>query len=145
MAQIDFYQLSRDPVERVVPLLAAKAVEGGARLLIVHVDAAARGTLAEALWARENHFLANGEAGTPHAERQPVLLSANCEAANGARMAILADGDWREAAGAFDRAILLFAPEQTDTARGLWSQLSGRDHTLRIFKQGDGGGWREGR
>lgn len=145
MAQIDFYQLSRDPVERIVPVLTAKAVDAGARLLVVHEDDAARTLLSESLWARESHFLANGDASAPHAGHQPVLLSASCEAVNGARIAILADGDWREEAGAFDRAILLFAPEQTDAARGLWSRLSGGDHTLRIFKQSDSGGWREGR
>ena len=145
MAQVDFYQLSRDPIERVVPLLASKAQEGGGRLLVVHRDRAQLAALSEVLWAREGAFLANGEAGEPHAERQPVLLSGNCLAANGAAMAILADGEWRQEAAAFERTILLFGPEQTDAARGLWARLSGEDHSLRIFKQGDSGGWREGR
>lgn len=145
MARIDFYQLSRDPVERVVPLLAAKALDGGGRLLVVNGDAAQRAALSDALWAREGAFLAHAEAGEPHSARQPVLLSEACEAANGARMAIFADGEWREEGAEFDRTILLFAPEQTEEARGLWSALSGSGHTLRIFKQSDGGSWREGR
>lgn len=145
MARIDFYQLSRDPIERVVPLLATKVLTGGGRLLVVSQDTSQRAALAEALWSREGEFLANGEAVAPHAERQPVLLAADCHATNGAAMAILADGEWREEATAFDRTILLFGPEQTDAARGLWARLSGEDHSLRIFKQADGGGWREGR
>lgn len=145
MAQVDFYQLSRDPIERVVPLLATKAIEGGARLLVVHGDTAQRAALAEALWAREGAFLANGDMGEPHAARQPILLSADCTASNGARMAILADGEWREAAAAFERAILLFGPDQTEAARRLWSTLAEGGHDLRIFKQGEQGGWREGR
>lgn len=145
MAQIDFYQLSRDPVERVVPLLATKALAGGGRVLVVSHDPSRRAALAEALWSREGEFLANGEAGAPHAQRQPVLLSETCAAANGTMMAILADGEWREEAAAFDRTILLFGPEQTEAARGLWACLSGGEHSLRIFKQGDSGGWREGR
>lgn len=140
--QVDFYQLSRDPIERVVPLLAAKATEGGARLLVVHGDAAARAPLSDALWAREGAFLANGE---DHAARQPILLSATCAASNGAAIAILADGEWREEAAGFERAILLFGPEQTETARALWGTLTGNGHALRIFKQGESGGWREGR
>ncbi len=145
MAQIDFYQLSRDPIERVVPMLAAKVLEQGGRLLVAHDDAAQRAALSEALWAREGAFLANGDADAPHAGQQPILLSAQCKAANGARMAILADGEWREEAAALDRAILLFGPEQTEAARELWSALSGSGHALRIFKQGENGGWREGR
>ena len=142
--QVDFYQLSRDPVERVVPLLAAKALEG-ARVLVVSGDSVQRAALSDALWAREGAFLANGEAAGAHAAQQPVLLSDDCEAPNGARIAIIADGNWREAAAGFDRAILLFGADQTEAARELWSALSGTGHDLRIFKQGEAGGWRQGR
>ena len=144
MAQVDFYQLSRDPVERVVPLLAAKALENGGRLLVVSDEAAQRAALADALWAREGAFLANGEAGGVHDARQPILLSERCEAANGAGVAIIVDGAWREEAASFERTILMFGPDQTEAARGLWRALSRSGHTLRIFKQGDSGGWREG-
>ena len=143
--QIDFYQLSGDPVEKVVPLLAAKALEGGGKLLVVSGDPAQRTALSEALWAREGTFLANGEAGAAHASRQPVLLSDDCDASNEARVAIIADGHWRENAAGLGRAILLFGPDQTEAARELWSALSGSGHDLRIFKQGEAGGWREGR
>ena len=144
MASVDFYQLSRDPIERVVPQLAAKALESGARLLVVHADPAQRSALSEALWARESAFLANGESADPHGDRQPILLADRCEAANGARMAILADGAWREGGG-FERTILLFGPDQTEAARQLWSSLSESGQSVRIFKQSENGGWREGR
>lgn len=145
MGEVSFYQLSRDAVERVVPLLAAKVLEGGERLLVVSGNAAQRAELSEALWAREGAFLANGEASAPHAERQPVLLVETCEAANGARTAILADGEWREEAAGLDRAMLLFGPEHTAAARELWAELSGAGHAPRIFKQERDGRWHEGR
>jgi DNA polymerase-3 subunit chi len=129
----------------VVVLLAAKVIESGERLLVVSAVAAQRAALSQALWAREGTFLAHGEAGQPHAARQPILLSEVCEAANGARTAILADGSWREEAAGFDRSILLFGPERAEAARALWSALSGSGQALRIFKQGESGGWREGR
>lgn len=143
--QVDFYQLSRDPVDRALPVLAAKATADGARLLVVHRDPAQRAVLADALWAREGAFLANGEGDAPHAARQPIVLAEGCEAANGARIAILADGEWRAGATGFDRAILMFGPEQTEAARTVWAELSGAGHAPRIFKQGENGGWREGR
>lgn len=145
MAQVDFYQLSRDPVARVVPLLAAKAIETGGRLLVVCADAGRRAALSQVLWERGAAFLAHGEAGEPHEARQPVLLADNCKAANGARMILIADGVWREEAALFDRAALLFGSEQTDEARQLWTALDSQGHELRIFKQRDDGGWREGR
>ena len=33
--QVDFYQLSRDPVEGVLPAIAARILDMGARLLVV--------------------------------------------------------------------------------------------------------------
>jgi len=102
MAQVDFYQLSRDPVERVVPLLAAKVLESGARLLVVCEDATQRATLSDALWARDG-FLANGNADGPHADRQPILVAEESDAANGAVNAILPEGRWREEAAGFQR------------------------------------------
>lgn len=141
----DFYQLSRDPIEAVVPLLAAKAIDSGGQLLVVSADADQRAALSQALWERENAFLGHGQAGEAHAERQPVLLAEGCDAANGARMVLIADGLWCEEAASFERAILLFAGDQTGEARQLWTKLSEEGHELRIFKQREDGSWREGR
>ncbi len=143
--RVDFYQLGRDPVERVVPLLVAKALDRGARLLVVSGDTAQRTGLSQALWERENDFLAHAEAGDRDEARQPVLIAADCSAANGARMVLIADGQWRESAAMFERAILLFGAGQTGEARQEWTTLSGAGHELRIFKQHEDGSWREGR
>jgi DNA polymerase III subunit chi len=144
-ARVDFYQLARDPVERVVPMLAAKALDSGARGRVAVNHQQSRAALSEALWAREQAFLANGEAPGPHAERQPILLAAECAALNGAATVILADGEWRDPASAFDRAMLLFAADQAGAARQLWAALSQDGGERRIFKQDDSGRWREGR
>lgn len=145
MTEVRFYQLSRDPVERVVPLLAAKLLDAGERLVVVSGSDEQRAALSEALWRRENTFLAHGSAEEPHAARQPALLADTCEAANGARNLLLADGVWREEAAHFERVVLLFAAGQTGEARQLWSALGAQGHALRIFKQGEDGSWREGR
>lgn len=145
MGEVSFYQLSRDPVERVVPLLAAKALEAGARVLVVSDFAAQRSALSDALWAREGAFLANGADDEVHAARQPIIVGADCVAPNGARTAILADGNWRDEASQFERVLLLFAPEQTGAARSLWGKLAGAGESLRVFKQDEAGRWREGR
>ena len=145
MVEVRFYQLSRDPVERVVPLLAAKVLEAGNRLLIVSAEAAQRAALSQALWDRENEFLANGAADQPYSDRQPVLVAAECIAINGAGLVLIADGVWREEAATFERAMLLFGADQTTDARQLGAALGTAGHDLRIFKQADGGAWREGR
>ena len=145
MSRIDFYQLGRDPVERVVCLLAAKACETGARLVVFHSDEDRRGEISEALWKAEG-FLANGMAGEADEARQPILLAANPPVANTASIAIAADGQWRGVIAGTQRNLLLFPPEKTAEARALWRELSGtQGHALHIFKQGPDGAWREGR
>jgi len=145
--RVDFYQLTRDPVEQVVPLLARKTLQAGERMLVVSKDSDQRAAIAEALWKDgPAHFLANGEATEPHAARQPILLSDACAAPNEARFLLLADGIWREEANAFARTFLLFGPDQTQAARALWRDLRARAQTedaveFGAFRQNEEGGW----
>lgn len=141
--QVDFYQLGRDPVDRVVPLLADKALKGGTRVVVVCDDAATREALSQALWARDGTFLAHGDAGGDLAERQPIVISDGCEAPNGATFAVIVDGIWREAATGFPRTVLLFAPDQTDAARKLWKNLKESGRPLRFFAQDEQGRWHQ--
>ena len=139
--KIDFWQLSRDPVDKVVALIAARVVGEGERLLVVSADPGQRETIARALWeARPEAFLANGEAGEPHAGRQPILLSDSNSAENGASHVIYADGEWRDPAG-FARAFLLFDEATIDAARATWRGLQGGEGMERAFYRQDGGKW----
>ena len=147
--RVDFYQLSRDPVEEVVALLAHNTLLAGQRMLVVADDPARLDRVAEALWSvagkgGEPTFLANGRAGGPHDARQPVLLSTEVAAANGARFVALADGVWRDAAldaNAFDRVFLVFDDSTLDGARSCWRALGQHDGLERNFWKQDGGRW----
>lgn len=145
--RVDFYQLSRDPVDVTVAKLARKVMQAGERLVVIAEDEDMRARLSEILWQQGGGaFLANGSVDGPHAARQPILLGAECDAPNEARMAIIADGKWRDDATRFDRTMLLFDTDATQAARDLWRMLSPReDIDNRIFKQTPEGGWREGR
>ena len=141
--QIDFYQLARDPVEKVVPLLAAKVLETGARLGIAAKDEALRERLSDALWSHAPpSFLANGMAQGAQAQRQPILLADDCSFPNGAEMVMLADGQWRPEAERFSRIFLLFDESATEAAREQWRAFAGREGIeRRFFKQDDRGRW----
>jgi DNA polymerase-3 subunit chi len=143
MTRVDFYQLSRDPAEVALPLLARATLNAGERMLVVSADAAQLGRIGEGLWALPDSFLANGRAGEPHQERQPVLLSDSCEPANGARFLALADGRWREEAPDFARTFLLFDDTTLEAARGVWRQLRDREGVERHFWKQQGGRWTE--
>ncbi|MBX7500318.1 DNA polymerase III subunit chi [Qipengyuania sp. YG27] len=144
--RVDFYQLSRDPVDVTVAKLARKVLQAGERLLVVSGDPGQRDHLAKTLWEQGGAaFLANGMAGGPHETRQPILLSETCAAPNEARMALIADGAWREEALGFDRVLLLFDAAQRDAAANLWRRFAKDDRVdNRIHKQDESGAWREG-
>ena len=132
---VDFYHLSASPLERVLPSIAEKVLAGEGRLLVV-ADEGLLGSLDEQLWTyAADSFLPHGTTG----ENQPVLLSAEPVAANGARNIALADGVWREEALGFDRAFYFFGSDSLDSARGAWRALRGRDGVeSRYWKQVDG-------
>ena len=138
--QLDFWQLSRDPVERVVALIAERARGAGQKLLVVAEDPERRAAMSRALWeTNPEAFLANGDATAPHAARQPILLSPSCEPENGARYLVLADGNWRDGAEVFERVFLLFGEAGAEAARGVWRQFDGRKDIQRgYFAQEDG-------
>ncbi len=143
--RVDFYQLSGTPAEAVVPLIARATRKEGERLLAVSGDGEELTRIDEALWTRvPEAFLAHGMAGDAHAARQPILLSGDCEAENGARYIALADGVWRDDAMKFDRAFLLFSEAGLDGARNCWRMLGQHEDVERRFWKQEGGKWREG-
>jgi DNA polymerase-3 subunit chi len=140
--KLDFWQYSQGPVERIVALIAARVRAGGERLLVVDADDGRRSATSAALWdSNAEAFLANGDADAPHAERQPILLAAACDRRNGAHVAVLADGTWRDEAEGFDRAILLFGEPQVPAARTVWRQFDARDDVARGYFAQEQGKW----
>lgn len=141
--QVDFYQLSARPVEQVLPRIAERLVEGGARLIVVANDGALLERLDAALWAyREDGFLPHALAGRDDDAAQAVLLSESIVPANQARNVALADGLWRAEALDFDRAFYLFDDETLEGARAAWRALADSDGVERRFwKQDEYGKW----
>lgn len=143
--RVDFYHLTRDPAPAAVAQIAGKALAAGERLLVVSGSAEARIAISDALWERPDSFLANGIAGSGHEERQPVLIAESADPVNGARMCLLADGEWRDAAERFDRVFLLFGADRIEAARACWRRLGeGGAAERHYWKQDARGGWREG-
>ena len=139
--KVDFWQLSRDPVDKVVALIAQRVLDSGERLLVVSKDADQREAISKALWKNDpESFLANGEASAAGADRQPILLSEDTQSANKASHVIFADGEYRAPDG-FERAFLLFDDDTVQAARSTWKSLDGEEGMERAFFRQDGGKW----
>lgn len=139
--KVDFWQLSRDPAEKVVALIAQRVLSQGERVLVVSGDAKQREEISRGLWsAGEESFLANGQADGQGAEAQPILLSPTTDAVNEASHVIFADGEYREADG-FARSFLLFDDDTVAEARKVWKSLDETPDLERSFFRQDGGKW----
>ncbi len=143
--QVDFYQLTRDPAEKVVPAIAQRILDDGGRLLVVSADASRLDAISSALWSwKAESFLAHTRAGESDDAAQPVLLSGSPDAANGAKFITLADGEWRDEALNFERVFYLFPPSHTDNARAAWRALGETPDIERRYWKQDGGKWVQG-
>jgi DNA polymerase-3 subunit chi len=143
--RVDFYQLSRDPAEAVLPQIARNSLKAGERLLVVSGTDGQLGKISEQLWGKwADSFLAHGLSGGDHDKRQPILLSDSVKSDNGARYLAIADGVWREGEPAFERTFYLFDDATLQPARECWRMLGQREGIDRRFWKQEGGKWVEG-
>ena len=143
--RVDFYQLSRDPAEAVLPLIARNTLKAGERLLVVSDDGGQLDRVSQELWGKvADSFLAHGFASGEHDACQPILLSGEVVPVNGASYLALADGVWREGATPFARTFLLFDDTTLQSARDCWRMLGERDAVERRFWKQQDGRWVEG-
>lgn len=142
---VDFYHLALSPIERVLPRICERLLEGGERLLVVAVPELLA-TLDEQLWTyAPDAFLPHGRSDKPGAKDQPILLSDRADPLNGAANVALADGVWRDEALGFARSFYFFNNGQLDTARGAWRALrSNAEAEARYWKQNEAGKWVQG-
>lgn len=143
--QVDFYHLTRQPLNRVLPQIAEKVLATGNRLLIVVEDADERARLDRHLWTyAPDSFLPHAQLGAGDEGAQPILLAPDLNAANGARNVALADGVWRPDALDFDRAFHFFDEARIRDARAAWKLLKDRDGVEpRYWKQNEAGRWEQ--
>ena len=140
--RVDFYQLGRTQPDAVIAIIAGKLLDEGQRLLVVAADEALLARLDRQLWDQgAASFLPHGLAGGEDDTVQPILLSTGTDAPNLARNMLIADGEWREAALAYDRAFYLFDASTRDAAALVWKLLAGREGVERNYWTQEEGKW----
>ncbi len=143
--QVDFYHLTVQPLDRVLPRIAERVVEGGGRLLIVADSEGQRTAIDRLLWSyAPESFLPHAIAEGDGDAAQPILIAADPAPANTARNIALADGIWRDEALTFDRAFHFFDADRIAEARIAWKALADREGIeRRYWKQNEAGRWEQ--
>ncbi|WP_288410545.1 DNA polymerase III subunit chi [uncultured Sphingomonas sp.] len=139
--KVDFYHLTRSPLDRVLPRIAQRLHDDGERLLLLSDDAEQRHHLDMLLWTyAPDSFVPHAEAGAGDDALQAVLIAPEPTDANAARNVAIVDGRWRDAALTFDRAFHFFGEDHIAAARAAWKGLADREGIeRRYWRQGDGG------
>ncbi|MEL6645036.1 MAG: DNA polymerase III subunit chi [Pseudomonadota bacterium] len=139
-----FYHLTRSPLEATLPMLLGKALGAGWRVAVRGTDADRLDWLDQKLWM-DDGFLPHGRAGGAFDADQPVLLTTEAEAPNGAVCLMAVDGAAVAAdeVTAFERVCILFDGNDGDAvqaAREQWKALTGAGCAAQYWSQ-EGGGW----
>ena len=141
---VDFYQLGSTPPEQVIASIADKLLAQDSRLIVIAEDEGLLTRLDRMLWDQgATMFLPHGLAGGPDDSRQRILLSTSPDAPNLARNLLIVDGQWREAALAYDRVFYLFDDATLEGARLAWKLLSGREGVERRYWAQLEGKWKQ--
>ena len=140
--RVDFYQLGAAQPDSVIAAIAGKLLDDGQRLLVVAADEGLLARLDRQLWGQgAASFLPHAPAGGTDDARQPVLIASQTDAPNLARNILIADGQWSEAALAYDRAFFLFDDATLEGARLAWKLLAGREGVERNYWALEDGRW----
>lgn len=143
--EVWFYHLERSTLDQVLPELLDRTLQRGWRARVRVADADQRRDIDERLWSwRAEVFLAHGLADEPHAERQPILLTADAANLNRSQALFIVDGSDMSLKEEFERCFIIFDGRDDTalaTARGRWKSLKEAGANLAYWKQSGEGGW----
>lgn len=145
MADVLFYHLQQQPLERVLPTLLDKTLERGWRALVVVGTPERLGMLDDHLWTfREDAFLPHGTSTDSDAPLQPVLLSLEPTPVNAAQVCFVVDGAECPDPEGFTRVVVMFDGNDdaaVAAARKTWTTTRSAGHSVTYWQQNERGGW----
>ena len=145
MAEVLFYHLTESTLEKALPTLLEKSIGRGWRAVVQAGSGERRDALDQHLWLyRDDSFLPHGADHEPHAEEQPIILTAGPANPNGAQIRFLVDGAPPPPLDGYERAVFLFDGNddgQLEGARTHWKALKGHGHDVTYWQQAPDGRW----
>lgn len=147
MAEIGFYHLTRTALDVALPKLLGRVLETGGRAVVKASSEERVAALDTALWlCPDPDWLPHGTRATGEADLQPIWLTTEDEAPNGARFLFLVEGATSARLDAFERVFDLFDgrdEEAVAAARQRWAAAKAAGHTLTYWRQTERG-WEKG-
>lgn len=144
-AEVLFYHLQRQPLEKVLPSLLERTIERGWRAVVQSGSQERLEALDVALWTyKDESFLAHGTAKDGFAEEQPVFLTCGDENPNEAGVRFMVDGAEAATFAGYARIVYLFDGhdgEAVARARSQWKSAKAAGCAVTYWQQSDNGRW----
>ena len=144
-AEVLFYQLERQPLERVLPSLLEKTLERGWRAVVQSGSEERLEALDLALWTyTDDSFLPHGTRKDGSPADQPMYLTTSDDNPNGAGVRFLVDGAETQIFEGISRLVYLFDgrdPQATERARRQWQEAKAAGSTVTYWRQTEAGRW----
>jgi DNA polymerase-3 subunit chi len=146
MTEALFYHLTDKSVESVLPVLLARSLERGWRVVVQAGSQERLEAIDSHLWTySDESFLPHGTAADGPADQQPVYLTTDESNPNGAAVRFLVDRAPPPAdVAGYERLVLLFSgddPEALAEARAHWKALVADGHKVTYWQQDERGVW----
>ena len=145
MTEVLFYHLLNRSPEQVLPGLLERSMARGWTSLVRVGSVERADAIDAALWTyRDDSWLPHGRETDANADRQPVLVTALTENANGANVCFAVDGAELGDPTEFTRAVYLFNgdnPDALSRAREAWKAMKEQGHTVTYWQQDADGRW----
>ena len=147
--EIWFYHLTRQPLERALPLLLERSLARGWKAVVQAQTQERIQTLDEFLWTySEESFLGHGTAADGDGELQHVYLTTGSENPNGSQVRFFIEGAQiapvLDQGDKYDRVILMFDgnnEQELFAARAQWKVLKEKSLELSYWQQTEAGSW----
>jgi DNA polymerase III subunit chi len=146
MAEMLFYHLQRQPLEKVLPALLEKSLARGWRVVVQAASEERVEALDAHLWTyRDDAFLPHGTDRESEPALQPVLLTTRDSNPNRAEVRFLIDGVGVPAdAAGYERIVLLFDgddPDAVAAARARWTEAKAQGFAATYWQSDEEGRW----
>lgn len=143
--EVLFYQLERQPLDRVLPGLLEKTLERGWRAVVQAGGKERLEALDALLWTySEESFLPHGTVSDGFADRQPIFLTIEDKNPNSAQVRFFVDGAECPDFSGYERIVYLF-DGRDETERGLarrqWKTARDSGAQVTYWQQNDRGRW----
>ena len=144
-ADVLFYHLEHQPLDRVLPNLVEKTLQRGWRAVIQAGSSERLDALDQMLWTyQDDSFLPHGTAKTGFASDQPVYLTTGDDTPNEAGVRFLVDGAVAASFTGAERLVFMFDGhdgEAVAVARGQWKAAKAAGCPVTYWQQTDAGRW----